>query len=401
MTFMDQILNFFVDFSKIIFSLIFFLILALFIIVFHIFAYFIRDKKHIKHFRNIKELKMISQNDLNEFPTVNIIVPAWKEGEIFRGTLEAIKNLKYPKYRVIVNAGGNEKTIQIAESFKEFDNFTILRQKSGEGKIKAINDCLAQVSNGIVFLIDADVYLNDNLLINMIYPLINENEFVVVSGLKPHNSIKNNDLVKFLFINRNPRFRRKLTRYIDIIGPSTALRYDVIKKINRFTKGKFSDDGRVIGKDLRKKKFKIYFIPEYLGETYNYPTSIKTYIRQNLRWIENAFFRKLEEKKRFFLIKFLAIFLISIYLFIFPIFYFFNPALFLIGIFIFISFYIKKIRKLIFFQLTKDNSLDFNFNFLFFIKMLFYIYIEILMNIIAFFELIFFRKKNKKRKNLI
>ena len=81
----------------------------------------IRDRKYAKPFKNLKEPENISLEDLKEFPLVNIIVPAWNEGELFRQCLESITRLKYPKLRVIVNAGGSEETIDIANSFKNYE----------------------------------------------------------------------------------------------------------------------------------------------------------------------------------------------------------------------------------------------------------------------------------------
>ena len=86
-------------------------------------------------------------------------------------------------------------------------------------------------------LIDADVYLNDESIIRMILPIVNENEVLVVSALKPHKSIINKGIVKFIYINRNNRLRKKLSRYSSrVVGPSTAIKHDIIKKIGKFRK---------------------------------------------------------------------------------------------------------------------------------------------------------------------
>ncbi|MFX1498967.1 MAG: glycosyltransferase, partial [Promethearchaeota archaeon] len=279
------------------------------------------------------------------------------------------------------------------------NNFTILNQKQGRGKITAINDAINQVSDGIIFLMDADVQVNDNLILNMIDPIINANEVVVTAGLKPHESIRNKDLVKFLYIDRNPRFRKKPVRYGDIIGIVTAIKYEVIQNINEFTVAKLSDDGRVIGKDLKKKNYKIYRIVELSGETYNFPEKISDFIPQQLRWMENAYYRRIEEGKKLFLLKKFLTTLLSIYLLIIP-FLAFNINLIVIGLYILLFIYIKKIRKLIFFKKSEPSSIEINFNIVFYIKLIFYIYVEALLNVIVAIETIFFKDKYKKRKNI-
>ena len=138
----------------------FFIFLILVVIFFNIFLYFLRDRKYIRVFKKFKDPEIVKLEDLKELPLVNIIIPAWKEGKLFNDCLLSITKLNYPYLKVIISAGGNEETIQIANSFKKFKNFVILKQKPG-GKMKALNDCLKYVSEGIIYSIDADVILNN------------------------------------------------------------------------------------------------------------------------------------------------------------------------------------------------------------------------------------------------
>ncbi|GAH31493.1 unnamed protein product, partial [marine sediment metagenome] len=90
----------------------------------------------------------------------------------------SLKNLSYPKLKIIVNAGGNQETIDIAESFRKYDNFLILRQLGGKsraalGKIKALNECLAHVTEGLIYMTDADCIFNDEIFLRIVKPLIN------------------------------------------------------------------------------------------------------------------------------------------------------------------------------------------------------------------------------------
>lgn len=391
-----EIFNSIIDsFSKFPFNL----LIILIIIFYHIIIFFIRDRKYIKRIQQLKNKKIISIDDLVSKPIITFVVPAWNEDQTLKQTLNALLNLSYPYYRVIVNAGGNEETILIADFFKKYKNFIILKQEAGKGKIKAINDAISQISEGIIILMDADVQINEKVLLNMIHPIINENETVVTATLKPHESIKDKDLVKFLYIDRNNRFRKKLERYIDITGIITAIKYDVVRNVNKFSEAKFSDDGRAIGNDLKKYNYRIYYIANLLGETYNYPEKIKKFFPQQLRWMENAYYGRIKRKKILFLIKLFFATLISIYLLIFP-FLIFNINLIVIGLYILFFLYLKKIRKIIFFKKTDANSLELDLNIIFYVKLIFYIYLEAVLIIIVAIEIMFFKKNYKKRKNI-
>ncbi|HEC37432.1 MAG TPA: glycosyltransferase family 2 protein, partial [bacterium] len=388
----DQILNF-------LNSIYFVLLLFLLIVIYHILLLRLRDKKYIDILKKYKDQEEISINDLKDLPLVSVIVPAWKEGETFRNCLNFIDQLSYPRIKVFINAGGSKETLDIADSFKNNNKFTLLYQKEGEGKIKAINDCLDYIFEGIIFLVDADIYLNDEILIKMIYPIINQNEQVVISALRPPNSILNINLVKYLYINRCFQFRHKFSRYIYGVGSNACIKYEAIKKLGKFSEKKLSDDGAATGVDLASKGIKSFILINNKIQADTYPMNITEYFRQNLRWYENSLQYSIKSKKMR-VIKFFGLFLVSIYLLIIPILLFLNISFFLIGLLFLLSIYLKKIRKIIFYKLNnKDESLKLGLAF--FLYLIFYIYLDLLINIIVFFEMLFYRKAYKKRKNLL
>lgn len=368
----------------------------------HITQYFLRDRKLVKRLKRMVEPSSVSINDLDYTPMVNIIIPAWKEGGIFKGCLNSLTYLKYPKLKIIVNAGGNDITIKTAQIFKNYENFIILQQTAGEGKLKAINDCIEYVKEGIVHLIDADVYLDDESLIRMILPIVNQNEKIVVSALKPHESIKSKDIVKFIYINRNNRFRKKLTRYaIKVVGPNTTISYEVIQKVGRFTEGRMHDDGRSIYRDINNLGFKIYHIINHSVVSFNFPHNIKDYIHQNIRWIENNLYYSIQIKHWIRFLKLFFLVLYSLYILIFPFFSFISLNFVFIGAIFLFSSYLKKMRKVIFYKASTKNEEQMNLTLLFYLKIVFYIFIDAYMNIFVFFEFLFFKKRYKQRKNLL
>ncbi|KKL52815.1 hypothetical protein LCGC14_2281700 [marine sediment metagenome] len=399
MVLLNQIKNLIELSLNFILSINFIIILAIFILLYHILKYFVIDRKHIKALKESREPKLVTIEDLKEIPLTNIIIPAWKEGEIFEGCLLSIVKLTYPNLKIIVNAGGSEETINIANSFKKYDNFTILYQTAGEGKIKAINDCLKHTSEGIIYFIDADMYLTDEIFFWMLYLIINENKEIVASLYRPDESIESIDIVKYAFFNRyEPFFKSIVTNRKDQISAHTCMKYTVIKSVGKLTEKRSFDDNSSISLDLYSKGYTVYRSSKMV-QSFTYPKKVIEYMNQNLRWVENAQFFNLKNNKfRFF--KFFLIFLISIYMFISPFLLFLNIYFFLFGILILLSYYLKKIRKVIFYKLNnKKDSICLNFKF--FIKLIYYIYVDALVVIIAFFEILFYRKAYKKRKNLI
>ncbi len=379
------------------------IIILLIIILYHTFFHFLRDRKYLKILKKFHEPEQISIDDFKSLPLVNIIIPAWNEGIVFKDCLISIANLKYPDIKVIISAGGSEETVEIANSFKEkYDNFIFLRQEKGQykiqgkNKIRAINQCLAYVSEGIVYLIDADCYLTDEILLRMLYPIINENESVVCGENRPLKSIEDKDLVKYLLINSIGYFNGKFTRYyeVQVSGPNTCLTYKVIKKIGTFRE----KQGEVIeeitrAKDIISNGFRIYRLKDFRSAIYTeYPTNYKELYNRRRRYIGYRLNYYFQTKSIKSILKVYLLFLISIFLFLLPIILFFHLGLFFIGVFIFFSIYLKRVRKYIFFRMF-INKKDFGrFGLTFPIKMIFYTVIEILLNVLMFIAL-FFKKK--------
>ena len=391
------IIEFFLD---IVCTIEFILFSILLILLYHVILYSTRDRKHISTLKKFDDVSNIKIENLKNIPLINIIVPAWNEGEIFKRCLSSITNLTYPNLKVIVNAGGNEETIQIAESFQKYNNFIIINQKEGGGKIKALNDAIKFVNEGIICLLDADIFLTNENVINMLTPILKLNEDIVISELRPHKSQIQRSLVRYLFINRNIRFREGFRRYYQGFSQLTFLKLEVYKNIGKFTEKRLIGDGQSMGMDTSSKGYKSYKVKSNIAQSFNFPGDIRAYFNQNIRWLENYYSLKFKNSKKM-VFYFVLMVLISIYLVIFPTLIIVNLSLFIVGILILLYKYLKFIRKVIFFNKTENKQYFGKNRFSFFIKCLFYIYIDSLMNIYMVFEFILFgKKKFKQRKNI-
>ncbi len=405
--FIDQSLNFIRGILDLLNSIQTVIVLILLILIFHILLQLFRDHRYIKAFNSFKDPESLRIEDLKSLPLINILIPAWKEGEIFRQCLTSITKLDYPNLKVIVNAGGNEKTLNIVNSFQKYDNFKILVQKGGSsrasiGKIKALNECLEYIKEGIVYFIDADGYLNEEILLNMIFPLINKGEYLVSGGVRPLRNQENLDIVKYLQFNRNANFRFKFTRYAYrtvFAGANTCLKTEVIKSVKIFSENKKYATDASIGEDIFSQGFKSYRLNNYQHRIYiDFPSTFRELAHQTTVWTENRLIFSYKNKKILTLIKIFLLFFVSFYLLIFPFLIFTNFGLFLIGVMIFFNIYLTKIRKFVFFKLTINKQHNVKYSKVFFIKLLYYIYIEVIINFIIPFHFIAYLKKIKKVK---
>ena len=86
----------------------------------------------------------------------------------------------------------------------------------------------------------------------MIFPLINNDEYAVIGGVRPLKFQEKKVLVKYLRINRNINFRSKFSRYrkTHISGANTCIKYEVIKSIEKFSDNKVYALDAVTGQEL-------------------------------------------------------------------------------------------------------------------------------------------------------
>ncbi|MFW9828926.1 MAG: glycosyltransferase [Candidatus Thorarchaeota archaeon] len=382
----------------------FFLLLVLIVFLYHLVLFISRDRNYIKSFNNEKDPENIGLGDLLSIPIVNIIIPAWKEGEIFRDCLNSISKLTYPRLKIIVNAGGDKETIKIASFFKKHNNFIILHQKGGAnrpslGKIKAVNECLDYVSEGLIYFIDADSYLNDEILLRIIFPLINSKEKIVGSGVRPLKSQENISLVKYLFFDRNSNFVFKFSRYskrVVMAGQNTCVKFEVINSISKFLEDKKYATDKSMAEDMYSKGFKPYRLRDFRSRIFvDFSTKIREFIRQRVIWAENSLFYSYKYKKLKFL-KHLLLLIFSLYILVSPFLILLNLGFLIIGVIFFLSIYLKKIRKYLFFKLTTGKEYPIDYNIVFFFKLIYYLLVEAVINIIIPFHLFLYYRSIKK-----
>ncbi|MFX0032327.1 MAG: glycosyltransferase [Candidatus Hodarchaeota archaeon] len=397
-----MVIEFLINVFAIISSPFFIFLLFLIVLGYHIIALVVRDLNYLTQLKEFDDSEIVTFEQLKKTPVVNFIIPAWKEGKLFQECLLSILNLTYPYLRVIVNAGGSEETKVIAESFKKYNNFIVLEQKGGGGKIRAINDCLAYVSEGLVYLIDADSYITNEIFLKMISLIVNQNKNIIITSTRPLKQQEKLSLVNYLNIDRNPRFRKRFKPKSKRISPHTCLRYDVLKEIGKFPQGELIGDGWV-GVKLSEKGFDIYELENYRWRIFTFfPDKIKTYMSQNKRWIQNPLFNKLKGKTKTRYLKFTLMTILSIYILICPTFLLFNFFLFILGVIGLFSLYLKKIRKVIFFLISIKKEFRNKISISLYLKIIFYIYIEAIITIEVFFEILIYKdKKYRKRKNIL
>jgi cellulose synthase/poly-beta-1,6-N-acetylglucosamine synthase-like glycosyltransferase len=105
------------------------------------------------------------------WPTVTVIIPAWQEQGTLEGCLASHELVSYPRWDVVVVAGGDDGTLEIARAHASGrPNVTVIEQPPG-GKPAALNAGVAVASGDVVVLLDADSRVKPGWLRALVAPI--------------------------------------------------------------------------------------------------------------------------------------------------------------------------------------------------------------------------------------
>jgi len=112
----------------------------------------------------------INLNEIKEWPTISIIIPAYNEEKVIARRIRNCLALDYPKEKmeIIIGSDGSfDKTFEESLKFKDFGvkvfNFPINR-----GRSQVHNDCVSNAFGEIIFFTDANTLYESDCIKNMV-----------------------------------------------------------------------------------------------------------------------------------------------------------------------------------------------------------------------------------------
>ncbi|WP_379966705.1 polysaccharide deacetylase family protein [Epilithonimonas sp. UC225_85] len=238
-----------------------------------------------------KEKKLSGFPNLESYPKVSIIVPAYNE-EV--NIISSIKNLlcqTYPNYDLVfVDDGSKDSTLEkVRTSFSDVDTLKILTKTNG-GKSTALNFGISQTDAEYVVCIDADTKLEKDAVKYLIARFLNakneENIAAVAGNVKVGNRV--NWLTRWQSIEytTSQNFDRLAYANINAItvipGAIGAFRRSVIDEIGGYSSDTLAEDCDLTVKIL-KKGYNIANENRAIAIT-EAPESVTQFLKQRFRW---------------------------------------------------------------------------------------------------------------------
>ncbi len=238
-----------------------------------------------------KEKKLNNLPELENYPKVSIIVPAYNEEVNIVSSLKNLLHQTYPNYDVIfVDDGSKDSTLdKVKQTFSENAKLKILTKVNG-GKATALNFGISQTDSEYVVCIDADTKLEKNAVKFLIARFLNakdeENIAAVAGNVKVGNRV--NWLTRWQSIEytTSQNFDRLAYANINAItvipGAIGAFRKSVISEVGGYSSDTLAEDCDLTVKIL-KNGYSIANENRAVAVT-EAPESVNQFLKQRFRW---------------------------------------------------------------------------------------------------------------------
>jgi cellulose synthase/poly-beta-1,6-N-acetylglucosamine synthase-like glycosyltransferase len=222
----------------------------------------------------------MAENKMNQL-RVSILLPAWNEGSTITRAIDSFLSLKYPGPELIVVAGGEDETFEIAKKF-EGGNIKVLLQEK-KGKNRALNSALLTSRGDVIVLTDADCVMSDEWLISLLEE-INEGEKAVSGGNMPLLEQLSDPFVLYQYSFSLVQPIKDGMSYLD--GKNAAFRRELLEDLGGFDEDAMTGTDFSLKHRLAEKGIGVKFVAGSVIAT-EYPTGYSEYLRQQSRWLRN------------------------------------------------------------------------------------------------------------------
>lgn len=232
-----------------------------------------------------------SSTQINKFPFVSILVPAYNEEKTILRTLQSINEIEYPKDKlevIVIDDGSKDDTKKIiAEYIQNKKHFQLISHKN-IGKAASMNKALELTKGDFFACLDADSFVDPQTLRKMlnIYDQENDPKLAIVTPAmkvdKPKNLLQRVQWLEYLVIILIARLSSRLDSLYVAPGPFSLYRTKIIRELGGFDVKSITEDQEIAYR-LQKHHYKIkQCFDGYVHTTA--PKEVKPFYRQRRRW---------------------------------------------------------------------------------------------------------------------
>lgn len=223
------------------------------------------------------------------FPKVSIVISAYNEEKYIEEKINNALGLNYPddRYEVIViSDGSSDKTVEIAQSFNA-KNYLFIDQVERKGKTSALNIALSHINGEIVVYTDANVFIENDALLNLLEPFYQQDIGAVSSRVELRALDSGEPLGESAYMKYERYLQKResaIYSMIGIDGGLFAVRRELVPKI---PENIVLDDFFIVSNVL-SKKYRILYQENALAFE-SVPASVSQEFRRKSRIAAGGF----------------------------------------------------------------------------------------------------------------
>ncbi|MEK5067035.1 glycosyltransferase family 2 protein [Sporosarcina sp. FSL K6-1508] len=247
------------------------------------------------HSLKYKQFEKGLLKEVEDLPTVSILIPAHNEEVVIENTLKSMIRLNYPKDKlevIVINDNSSDRTGVIVEEYaRQFSFIQVVNTKppnAGKGKSGALNQGLKRSTGEIIAVYDADNMPEPDAIYYLALGLQkDEKAGAIVGKFRVVNANKNVltrliniETLTFQWLAQAGRwFWFKMTT---IPGTNFAIRRSILEKLNGWDEKALSEDTE-LSMRVYDLGYYIRFFPSAITWEQE-PENLRVWWRQRTRW---------------------------------------------------------------------------------------------------------------------
>ena len=240
-------------------------------------------------FSYLHQRELATDEPLDGYPFISIIVPAYNEGEVIQASLSSLLELRYPYYEIIaVDDGSTDGTFERMREF-EGNHYGVRVQvfrKENSGKADTLNYGIRRSRAPIVVCMDADSRLTPDALRYAIRHFRDPNVGAIAGNVKVinrHNIWTKLQALEYIEGLNIVRKAQAFFRAVNVIpGPMGIFRRKAIEGTGGYDSDTYAEDFDMTVKILADG-WKINYEPKAVAFTES-PEELLDIIKQRYRW---------------------------------------------------------------------------------------------------------------------
>lgn len=243
--------------------------------------------------------RLLSKTNIEQYPTISIIIPAHNEELVIAHTMKAMLKLDYPEDKleiIVVNDNSSDNTGKILSDIKkenpdrEIKIITTDKSTGGKGKSNALNIGFKESKGEYIVVYDADNTPESLSLLYLVKTITSNKKLGAVIGKFRTRNKNTNILTRFINIETlsfqwiTQAGRWRLLKLCTIPGTNFIVRRDILDKIGGWDIRALAEDTE-LSFNIYQLGYQIGFMP--LAVTWEEePDRLSVWFRQRLRWVE-------------------------------------------------------------------------------------------------------------------